>query len=534
MFELVGEVEFFAPMSSDLVDFLISEFNSSKNKLTELSTIISDNHSTVIKYFVDGNVKEDAHRVDIQNLFELKPAIKSLETEYWNKALRLTDVLDYMPQKRRDDWNISMSAWKQHGYQEGKNPEKDLPPFEENIVRDTLQNLLMMRTQFFSERVDGIFRSLSGSHVTNQPEGFSKRMIINHALDAYSYPNYKIAGVINDLRSVVAKFMGRDDLKFDASTSLLYTLKRMYGEWVPLDGNSLKIKLFKKGTVHLEVHPDMAWRLNSILANLYPMAIPSQFRVKPERKQKSYELIQKPLPFAVLEMLPTSPHKELDSNSKSIIVPNTLVISSYGRDKQLVAEVESVLESIGGVKQTKGYFLFDYEPSSIISEIKLMGCIPNFKSFQYYPTPTELADKVIELADIQETHSVLEPSAGQGNLVDTIEDKSRITCIEVSLLHSKILEEKGFNVINEDFLEHSKIDIKVYDRIIMNPPFSEGRWQSHLLAAYNKLNRNGKLVAILPESAKNQKVIPNCNYYGPYSGFFKNANVSVIILETTK
>jgi hypothetical protein len=193
-YELItDDTEFFAPMSSDLVDFLISEFNSSKNKLTELSTIISDNHSTIIKYFVDGNVKEDAHRVDIPKLFELKPAIKSLETEYWNKALRLTDVLDYMPQKRRDDWNTSMTAWKQHGYQEGKNPEKDLPPFEENIVRDTLQNLLMMRTQFFSERVDGIFRSLSGSHVTNQPEGFSKRMIINHALDAYSYPNYKIA-----------------------------------------------------------------------------------------------------------------------------------------------------------------------------------------------------------------------------------------------------------------------------------------------------------------------------------------------------
>ena len=32
------------------------------------------------------------------------------------------------------------------------------------------------------------------------------------------------------------------------------------GEWIAIDGGALRLKAFQKGTIHLEIHPDMAWR----------------------------------------------------------------------------------------------------------------------------------------------------------------------------------------------------------------------------------------------------------------------------------
>ena len=42
----------------------------------------------------------------------------------------------------------------------------------------------------------------------------------------------------------------------------------------------------KKGTAHFEIHPDMAWKLNCVLASMHPMAIPAEFRQKPKKQTK--------------------------------------------------------------------------------------------------------------------------------------------------------------------------------------------------------------------------------------------------------
>lgn len=146
------------------------------------------------------------------------------------------------------------------------------PEFEENAVRATLSELLFSRQKFFSERVDGIFRSLSRSHVTNRPEGFSKRMVIENMFDQWGHSNYDRTGYVDDLRKVVAKFMGRDATGLNTTNKILTIARARPGEWVAVDGGALRVKAFLKGTIHLEIHPDMAWRLNDILAFLHPAA----------------------------------------------------------------------------------------------------------------------------------------------------------------------------------------------------------------------------------------------------------------------
>jgi len=77
---------------------------------------------------------------------------------------------------------------------------------------------------------------------------------------------------------------------------------------------------------------------------------------------------------------------------------------------------------------------------------------------------------MIVLGGIDPSHSVLEPSAGKGDMVDILNKHgiTNIDCIEICHSLKKILELKGCNLVGSDFLEFND---KKYDRIIMNPPF---------------------------------------------------------------
>lgn len=73
--------------------------------------------------------------------------------------------------------------------------------------------------------------------------------------------------------------------------------------WWPVDGGAIRIRVYMVGTAHLEIHPEMAWRLNAVLAHLHPMAIPANARQRPAKKAKEWAAIQRPLPAAVLTTL---------------------------------------------------------------------------------------------------------------------------------------------------------------------------------------------------------------------------------------
>lgn len=47
------------------------------------------------------------------------------------------------------------------------------------------------------------------------------------------------------------------------------------------------MRLYKKGTAHLEINPEMAAKLNQVLTFLHPNAIPAEFRRKPVKEQRS-------------------------------------------------------------------------------------------------------------------------------------------------------------------------------------------------------------------------------------------------------
>lgn len=146
---------------------------------------------------------------------------------------------------------------------------------------------------------------------------------------------------------------------------------------------------------------------------------------------------------------------------------------------------------------------------------------------QFYPTPEKLAHDLASLIDWTRVKTVLEPSAGKGDLVNAVISltksidgtgadgkpwhvkhrvfKGEFDCVEIAPELCAILESKGFHVENVDFLEWDCI--KYYDAIIMNPPFNQA--EKHLLKALDILKNGGQLAAIV-----NAETLANpCNVY---------------------
>lgn len=531
--------EFFAPTSTDLVDGLVAEYRKDRERIESVDAFLSgDGFHKALGYYIAGN-REELRGVRCtpvtERMFRLDGAIKALNSAHWDKALRMTDVLDYMPAQRREDWFEQIE-------------KMATPDFEEDTVRATLGTLLAQRMDFLAEKVDGIFRALSRTHVTNQPEGFSKRMIMTGVTNDYGGYGSRQSGHINDLRQVIAKFMGRDEPGYRASHRLVEIARAHHrGEWLDVDGGALRIRCYLNGNAHIEIHPDIAWRLNQILAHLHPAAIPSRFRTKPKkaRKVREHVLMDRPLPFAVLDLLDqmvavrTVPTKNnwgevvaqpVTRNDNSLQFP-------YGDwSKHVVQEASRVLTAMGGVqmrdeKGLSSWWEFDYPPEPVIKRIVVEGAIPDHRSHQFYPTPESIARRTVELAGIGSTDSVLEPSAGTGALADAVSEAGcrRLFCVEVSSLHCQVLEAKGHDVENADFLKWREGE---YSRIVMNPPFSEGRWQAHLEHASTMVAAGGRLVAVLPASAKGKDLLPGfrLTFDGPYSNEFSGTSVSVVIV----
>lgn len=553
-FDLVDDAAtFFAPASTDMVDGLLAQYRAMRSKVERVAEVMhSPELEGALHYFGTWSDGYDSRASSgiVERMFNLESALAHLNASFWSNALHLTDVLDLMPQKRRDEWH------KQINNPLGTKIDKHakdwvippIPEFNDENVRSTLTALLTQRQTFFAERVDGLFQALSKSHVTNAPEGFSKRMIISNVTTDWGNANHGRTGVINDLRCVIAKFMGRDEPGWDATGPVVsYARKERCGEWVTIDGGALRIRCYMVGTAHLEVHPDMAWRLNAILAQLHPLAIPSQFRERPKKKLKDFKLIGRPLPFAVVARLSTlTEARDLNPNrghreNTWVLVPGCYDIPYSSHASKVVdEEAASVLQSLGGapVAGKPNRWAFDYNPLSVVKEIAASGCIPDQKAHQFYPTPATLARVAVEMADIGPEHTVLEPSAGQGGLADLL-PKDRTTCVEVAALNAKVLEAKGHNVIQADFIEwantHTYNTANHFDRIVMNPPFSEGRAEAHTQHAASLLKPGGRLVAILPAGMRGRD-IPGlaCTWSAPMSNQFQGVSIDVVLLQADK
>ncbi len=161
------------------------------------------------------------------------------------------------------------------------------------------------------------------------------------------------------------------------------------------------------------------------------------------------------------------------------------------------------------------------------------------KDIQFYPTPKPLIDKMLKDIEWYMIENILEPSAGKGNIVESIIEKypkysslPDIDCIEIdpnlrAILKNNIAEKYGnVRIVYDDFLSFKTF--KKYDLIVMNPPFQDGA--RHLLKALEMQKSGGSIICILnaqtiknPHTEVQKALVAQLNRYSAHITFLENA-----------
>jgi len=142
------------------------------------------------------------------------------------------------------------------------------------------------------------------------------------------------------------------------------------------------------------------------------------------------------------------------------------------------------------------------------------------RRYGFFPTPNAAADKVIAEAMLYRGEdepplAILEPSAGTGNLArrcSTVSDEHharrgqpvrhyghQVDCVEIQPELARQLETEGLyrRVTCGDFLKQKPRADRLYDRVVMNPPFDLERDIDHVVHAMGFLKPGGWLIAIM-------------------------------------
>lgn len=141
------------------------------------------------------------------------------------------------------------------------------------------------------------------------------------------------------------------------------------------------------------------------------------------------------------------------------------------------------------------------------------------KDLQFYPTPRKVIDRVLSSINITKDDRVLEPSCGDGAILDALaENGIHANGIEYDAGRARQARAKGHSAQVANFLE-CEPDPR-FDYVIMNPPFAGQHYVKHVEHAMKFLRAGGILIAILPANAwyKHKKLkgrwtdLPMCSF----------------------
>ena len=188
---------------------------------------------------------------------------------------------------------------------------------------------------------------------------------------------------------------------------------------------------------------------------------------------------------------------------KNCTIEGTVIKLPEGQlDRKVYMDIKKALEGIGG--KWKGGkvsgFEFPQDPSELLGRVSGGEKVNLKKDFQFFGTPDKLCDKLVEIADLNFEDRILEPSAGDGAILRSIQRNINELihfpcCYELMPQNRKKLEEMEYiDLLGENFLDENT-GMK-FDKIIANPPFTKGQDIEHLRKMYDMLDSEGTVVCI--------------------------------------
>ena len=194
---------------------------------------------------------------------------------------------------------------------------------------------------------------------------------------------------------------------------------------------------------------------------------------------------------------------------KATCTNKSVALSGERIHRSLYTRVNKVLELLGG-KWSKSFqtHIFETDPKPVLAAAIKSGRIVDRKqTLAFFETPESLADRVAELAEVTDDHVILEPSAGTGQLVRAALAKAmraQVTAVEIDPYHADALSGICDDVLRGDFLTIGMDGYGPFDRVIANPPYLGRTWQKHVDRMIDLLKPGGRLVCVLPWTAKVQ------------------------------
>ena len=207
---------------------------------------------------------------------------------------------------------------------------------------------------------------------------------------------------------------------------------------------------------------------------------------------------------------------------KCTVEGNIIKLPDFQIYRKVYLEVKNALELIGG--KWKGGkvqgFVFQEDPTSLLNKISNRVNLDLKKDYQILSTRSELADRLVEISKINDNDLVLEPSAGQGEIIKAIHKllpNTHVEWCEINNVNQEFCRNiPNTRFITSDFLLFDKVvlyDRILYDRIIANPPSSKNQDIEHIYNMYSCLKKGGRMVSVTSEHWQNQSGKKEINFF---------------------
>ncbi|WP_051856126.1 methyltransferase [Streptomyces sp. NRRL S-1868] len=191
----------------------------------------------------------------------------------------------------------------------------------------------------------------------------------------------------------------------------------------------------------------------------------------------------------------------LDAIRAADIHGTHLTLTGPRMGPRLYSRVNEVLEAVGGrwTKSEQAH-VFPIDADTVLAPVLESGEVVTLRekrqNSQYFPTPSPVVERLIDLAALRPGMRVLEPSAGSGAIADALRAAgAECECIERDPGYAAMLTDGGHAVRAADFL--AVPPAAEFDRVVMNPPFTRGADIQHVEHAIRFLKPDGLLVSVM-------------------------------------
>ena len=224
----------------------------------------------------------------------------------------------------------------------------------------------------------------------------------------------------------------------------------------------------------------------------------------------------------------------LDILGRSQVEGALLRLPDERLDRKTYEAVNKVIVIAGGKwnKKSKGH-VFEYDAADVIDGILLTGNVQNVRQdFGQFDSPPAVVARVIALAEIGAGMSLLEPSAGIGNIaLAAAAAGAEVMCFEIDERRCDVLARASAKashrldmVVQRDFLTEEPFPL--YDRVAMNPPFARQADIVHVLHAVKFLKPGGRLVSVMSPTWQTRST----KIAHEFRGFLKSLNAVTVDL----